>query len=186
MVRRIARMFRFGLFVLLAAASASATNGIRLDTLDVYRGLPANSVRAVLHDHDGFVWIGTQDGLARFDGERMEVWRHRRDDAASLGESHVISLAEDDAGRLFAAHPVAGISVFDPSRRVITHWRADTHGMVSDRVASLRRAGDGKLWVLFQSGEEQWLDLDNARAVSLPAMDPHGRPFARATADSAN
>jgi signal transduction histidine kinase/ligand-binding sensor domain-containing protein len=182
MNRRVARMFRLFLGALLCAAAGwvAATNRIRLDTLDVYRGLPANSVRAVLTDRDGFVWAATQDGLARYDGERIEIWRHRRDQANTLAESHVIGLAEDDRGRLYAAHPLAGISVLDRSRRLVTHWRAERHGLASDRIASLVRAGDGRVWVLYQGGEVQWLDLVGERAVTMPEMDPHDLGSVRA------
>ncbi len=166
-------MIGLGLVALLCAGVAMATNRIRLDTLDVYRGLPANSVRAVLTDREGFLWIGTQDGLARHDGEHIEAWRHRRDDANSLAESNVIGLTEDAEGRIFAAHPVSGISVLDRSRRLVTHWRSSTQGLASDRIASLLRAGNDRIWVLFQSGEVQWLDLATGRASSTPQIDPY-------------
>ncbi len=71
-----ARRIGLGLVAWLCAGAATAalvTNRTRLDTLDVYRGLPANSVRAVYPDRDGFVWVGTQDGLARYDGEHIDV-----------------------------------------------------------------------------------------------------------------
>jgi len=181
MLRTLAMM------LLLACATSVVraeigTNQVRLDTLDVYRGMPANSVRAVLVDQDGFVWVGTQDGLARLDGDHIDIWRHRRDDPDSLGESHVIGLAEDADGNLYAAHPTAGISVLDRSRQLITHWRANTQGLVSDRLAGLVRAGDGRLWAMFQNGEVQLLDLVQQRAVSLPEMDPHDLGAVRAIA----
>ncbi|MBL0029800.1 MAG: PAS domain-containing protein [Rhodanobacteraceae bacterium] len=182
MIRVAARMIRLGLVAWLCAGAAVAmvTNRTRLDTLDVYRGLPANSVRVVLSDHDGFVWVGTQDGLARYDGEHIDLWRHRRNDDTSLAESHVVGLAEGDDGQLYAAHPVAGISVLDRSRRLMSHWRAASHGLASDRIASLQRAGDGRIWVLFQSGEVQWLDRVSQRAVTLPEINAHDLGAVRA------
>ena len=182
MIRVAARMIRLGLVAWLCAGAAAAmvTNRTRLDTLDVYRGLPANSVRVVLSDHDGFVWVGTQDGLARYDGEHIDLWRHRRNDDTSLAESHVVGLAEGDDGQLYAAHPVAGISVLDRSRRLMSHWRAASHGLASDRIASLQRAGDGRIWVLFQSGEVQWLDRVSQRAVTLPEINAHDLGAVRA------
>ncbi|HWT16044.1 MAG TPA: two-component regulator propeller domain-containing protein, partial [Patescibacteria group bacterium] len=162
--------------------AAIVTNRTRLDTLDVYRGLPANSVRAVHADRDGFVWIGTQDGLARYDGEHIDVWRHRRDDPQTLAESHVVSITEDEEGRLYAAHPVSGISVLDRSRRLMTHWRAEGEGLASDRIASLQRTGDGRIWVLFQGGEVQWLDRTAKRAVAVPEISAHDLGAVRALA----
>ncbi|MBK7042746.1 MAG: hypothetical protein IPH50_03020 [Rhodanobacteraceae bacterium] len=173
MIRKRRARNPLGLMACLCAGTATAvvTNRMRLDTLDVYRGLPANSVRAVLSDHDGFIWVGTQDGLARYDGEHVDLWRHRRKDAASLSESSVVALAEDDDGQLYVAHPVAGISVMNRSRSLLSHWRVASHGLASDRITSLRRAGDGRIWVLFQSGEVQWLDRVSQRAVTVPEIN---------------
>jgi signal transduction histidine kinase/ligand-binding sensor domain-containing protein len=182
MIRRILGLAILCVVTLVDARAAIGSNRIRLDTLDVFRGLPANSVRAVLTDHDGFVWVGTQDGLARFDGEQFEIWRHRSDDPRSIAESQIVSIAEDDSGQLFVAHPSAGISVLDRSRHLVSHWRASSHNLVSDRVQSVVRAGDGKLWVLFQNGRVQWLDLARARAVNLAEIDPHDLGAVRALA----
>jgi len=180
-----ARGIGLGLVAWLCAGAATAalvTNRTRLDTLDVYRGLPANSVRAVYPDRDGFVWVGTQDGLARYDGEHIEVWRHRRDDPGTLAENNIVAITEDDQGRLYAAHPVAGISVLDRSRRLMTHWRAADHGLASDRIVNLQRAGDGRIWVLFHTGDVQWLDRERQRAVSVPEINGHDLGAVRAIA----
>jgi ligand-binding sensor domain-containing protein/signal transduction histidine kinase len=180
-----ARRIVLGLVAWLCAGTATAalvTNRTRLDTLDVYRGLPANSVRAVYPDRDGFVWIGTQDGLARYDGEHIDVWRHRRDDPGTLAENSIVAITEDDDGRLYAAHPTAGISVLDRSRRRMTHWRTGDHGLKADRVLTLQRAGDGRIWVLFHTGDVQWLDRAAQRAVSVPEINAHDLGAVRAIA----
>src|SRR5947208_1943206 len=54
-------------------------------------GLPQNAVNAILQSRDGYLWVGTDDGLARFDGERMTQPHH--DDG--LAGVQVRSLAQD-------------------------------------------------------------------------------------------
>lgn len=152
------------------SAANVPTNRMRLDLVDVYRGLPTNSVRAVLPDQEGFVWIGTQDGLARFDGDHLELWRSQRDDTNSLAENAVAALATDDAGRLYVAHPRLGISVLDGSRHRVERWDASRNGLASDRVLKLLTAKDGRVWALFYNGAVQWLDADAKRARSLPSI----------------
>ena len=45
---------------------------------DSDRGLPQNSVTAVVQTADGYIWLGTQEGLVRFDGVRFTVFDRRR------------------------------------------------------------------------------------------------------------
>ncbi len=58
--------------------------------LDERNGLSQSTARALAQDPLGFVWIGTQDGLNRFDGARSEVYR--RDDGSGISDNHILAL----------------------------------------------------------------------------------------------
>jgi diguanylate cyclase (GGDEF)-like protein len=62
-------------------------------------GLPDMAVRTVIQSRDGYLWLGTHAGLARFDGRRFVVFDHA---TSELGHDHVLALAEDDRGRIWA------------------------------------------------------------------------------------
>ena len=73
---RIAVIFAAGLLasLLITPVHAQAYPTQYLPTVwQTEQGLPQNSVTALLQDHDGYLWIGTFGGLARFDGERFRV-----------------------------------------------------------------------------------------------------------------
>ncbi|MCG8463193.1 MAG: hypothetical protein MI919_43485, partial [Holophagales bacterium] len=65
-------------------------------------GLAQGSVFSLLQDRHGFVWIGTQDGLHRYDGHRFEIHKPDPFDPESLSHGMVHSLLEDASGRLWA------------------------------------------------------------------------------------
>jgi signal transduction histidine kinase/ligand-binding sensor domain-containing protein/DNA-binding response OmpR family regulator len=69
--------------------------------LDAEHGLSNNTVRCITKDHNGFMWIGTRDGLDRYDGSNFTVWRHQFSDTNSLICNFVLTLAVDDANRLW-------------------------------------------------------------------------------------
>lgn len=74
----------------------------------VYEGLPHSTVKCILQDSRGYLWIGTADGLARFDGYRFTTY----DTSDGLGHSFINSIAEDHQGRVWIATNGGGVSCF--------------------------------------------------------------------------
>lgn len=74
---------------------------MRFSHLDQRQGLSQNTATAFLKDKEGFVWIGTQDGLNRYDGYTFTVFRRDPKDTNSLCDNYVLSLAEDADGNIW-------------------------------------------------------------------------------------
>lgn len=67
-----------------SGADARVPEVPRLRHIDVAAGLPSSTVNSLKFDPDGYLWLATTDGLARYDGVGMQVWRHDPADPASL------------------------------------------------------------------------------------------------------
>ncbi len=80
----------------------------------VEQGLPHPNVTALLEDQSGFIWIGTQGGLARWDGYRFRVFQFHPDRADSLPDSFIHSLHRDRQGELWVGTGNAGLARYDP------------------------------------------------------------------------
>ena len=91
--------------VLALASTVAQAEVLRRDfyfqTIDTEQGLAQNTVSAFLQDREGFLWIGTDSGLQRYDGYTFTTYAHSSDDAGSLPEGPIASLAEDGDGRLW-------------------------------------------------------------------------------------
>ena len=74
----------------------------------VYEGLPHSTVQCLFQDSRGYLWIGTADGLARFDGYGFT----RYDTGDGLGHSFINAIAEDRKGRVWIATNGGGVSCF--------------------------------------------------------------------------
>ena len=120
-------------------------------------GLQQQTVWALHQDQRGFLWAGTQDGLARYDGASFTTFRPDPNDSTSLGAGHVWAIAETPDGALWAGTDGGGLSRFDPATERFSTVRAartapgdapDTtaRGLCGDAVYSLAAAADG-LWV---------------------------------------
>ena len=104
------------LLLALGAAVAQETPGppeVRFQRLAV--GLPHPEVQALAQDRDGLVWVGTNDGLARYDGLGLVVLRRRSGDPSTLPSSTVQSLLATAEGALYVGTK-SGVARLDPTR----------------------------------------------------------------------
>ncbi len=107
-------------------------------------GLSHPTVGAIVEDADGFVWLGTLDGLNRFDGRRVRVLRHDPRDASSLPESHANPLLLDRSGVLWVG-TYRGLARVDRGTFAATPAFPSVLG--SRPVAGLAEGRDGSLYV---------------------------------------
>src|ERR1700733_14255599 len=70
-----------------------------LDNWQIPQGLPQSSAQAIARTPDGYLWVGTQEGLARFDGVRFTVFDHGNESA--IPDKHISVLYVDTTGRLW-------------------------------------------------------------------------------------
>ena len=171
------------LFSLPPAALAAFTQGgifypgmsLPFQHLTIQDGLSQNDVSAVLQDSQGYIWIGTQDGLNRYDGYTFIHYRHDPHDLNSISYNNISALFEDADGRLWVGTWGGGLNRYDPLTGKFTHFLPNTNNPASpgnSDVTSIAKAGEGRLWVGTLGG----LDL----------LDPTTGSFAHFRSDPAN
>ncbi|MCB9301261.1 MAG: histidine kinase [Lewinellaceae bacterium] len=95
--------------------SLAAQKDFHFENFTTQDGLSHNEVRALLQDSRGFLWVGTANGLNRFDGYDFEVFLPDPNLANSIGGEAIAGLAEGPDGRIWIAHN-RGLDVYDPRR----------------------------------------------------------------------
>ncbi len=123
----------WGLFA--SAVAGDVGPSWRTDTWTSLDGLPQDSITDVLEARDGYLWITTFGGIARFDGQSFETFSPAR--TAGLGHTRFLSLAESADGALWFAAQDGGVyrfdgddmSLVDPDRQVL-HLESDASGRV--------------------------------------------------------
>src|SRR5687768_15082052 len=81
-------------WLLVSSALTVQSQKLRFKQITGEDGLSTNFVRTVMQDDKGFMWFGTQDGLNRYDGYEMKVYRSDPADATSLTSSDIVSLLQ--------------------------------------------------------------------------------------------
>lgn len=121
---------------------------VRFRNFDVESGLSHGRVRAIAQDRSGYVWIGTRDGLNRFDGSRFRIYRHDPEDPHSLPDNVVMALALAEDGTLWIGTASGGLVRYDAERDRFQTFRAGAAtGLAGDYVRTLQAAPGGELWV---------------------------------------
>lgn len=113
---------------------------------EVEDGLSNNTVITALQDRYGFIWLGTSEGLNRFDGNSFKVYRHQARDKHSLKSNSVYCLYEDKKGNLWVGTE-KGIGVYDVRHDQFSHPVAAGSGT----VRSICDDDDGRLWFILKN-----------------------------------
>jgi ligand-binding sensor domain-containing protein/signal transduction histidine kinase/DNA-binding response OmpR family regulator len=109
----------------------------------VQDGLSNNIINCILQDKSGFMWIGTRDGLNRFDGYSFRVFRENPEEPNSVGSSYINSLATDGNDRLWVS-TVVGVYIYNEYEESFD-LVSFSKGM---RTTNLVFDADGDLWML--------------------------------------
>ncbi|MBK8595288.1 MAG: response regulator [Holophagales bacterium] len=113
-----------------------------LDSWESGQGLPQNTVQAIAQTPDGYLWIGTQEGLVRFDGARFTLFDSRT--VADFASDSVLALLADQDGTLWIGTNGGGLLSMKGGRFASLGPR---EGLAGRKVQALARDGRGVLWV---------------------------------------
>ncbi|CAM2065394.1 Response regulator [Sulfidibacter corallicola] len=148
------RPFRLGWVLILALAWTpfgwARQNFLKMERLTIEDGLSQNGGNAIFQDRQGFMWIGTQDGLNRYDGVGFVVYSADSSDPGALSGSNVVALAEDTAQRLWVGTLGGGVSVFTAKRDRFLRFRADPenpHSLSDNLVRAIFCDRFGQIWI---------------------------------------
>ena len=116
----------------------------------ITQGLSNHSVNVIFQDSRGFLWIGTEDGLNRYDGYSFEVFKSGRNENDNIGGSRITAIAEDGEGNIWIGTKSKGISVLHFENGLISHFVNEPGNSVSlpeNSVLGFHLTSSGEMWV---------------------------------------
>lgn len=148
-------------------------------------GLPRSGVNAIVQTRDGYLWVATFDGLARFDGTKFTVFRRHPEangGSSAPASDRIVSLFEDNGGRLWIGTENAGLSVhgrFGFRHLAVCAGNCQVNAIVQgvDRAIWVASSA-GLLKIDPSTGEETWSDHGSPSGYALLAVDGRGTLFA--------
>jgi len=142
----------------------------------VFDGLPSNTVNRMAEDRYGYLWIATNDGLARYDGRNYRIWRSED----GLRDNRIWSVLVDARNELWIGTENAGLVRMSADRRQLRFYdRSSQPLMGSNTVWSLAATPDGAIWFGTHEGGLYRLDSNDRLQRFLPeANNPRSLPAA--------
>ncbi|MDP1675293.1 MAG: two-component regulator propeller domain-containing protein [Bacteroidota bacterium] len=121
---------------------------LQFEHISIESGLSQSSARCLLQDRYGFLWIGSQDGLNRYDGYEFKVYKYDALDSNSLTGNFISCLLEDREGLLWIG-TIGGLTRFDPVNNTFTRYFPDkknNSALQGESVLALCEDNDGNIW----------------------------------------
>ncbi|HEX3384975.1 MAG TPA: two-component regulator propeller domain-containing protein [Mucilaginibacter sp.] len=113
-------------------------------------GLSNLNVNALLQDKRGFIWVGTADGLDRYDGYKFRVYRNDPKDSTTIGGSYIQDLAEDRQGNIWITTVGGGVNKFNRTTNRFQRFRHDdknVNSIASDLATKIVVDDYGIVWI---------------------------------------
>lgn len=127
------------LFTFILSSMPVLASSFSFMHLDTSNGLPNLQVEAIAQDRDGYIWIGTRNGLAKYDGYNVQVYNHTKGQQHSLVHNFVHGLFVDSQGRLWIGTE-NGVSRYRPETDDFACYRN-----ISGYCTSFAECRDGRI-----------------------------------------
>jgi two-component system sensor histidine kinase ChiS len=152
----------------------------KIEHLSIEQGLSQNTVRSILQDSKGFIWFATEDGLNRYDGYKLKVYRHNELDSNSISDNFIWTLFEDKTGEIWIGTNSGGLNKLDRENERFIQYQYDPnnpHSISNNNIRTIFEDNDGLLWVGTEGGGLNIFDRENNSFIRINNSPPFGGPI---------
>ncbi|MFZ0456512.1 MAG: two-component regulator propeller domain-containing protein [Ignavibacteriaceae bacterium] len=140
------------------------SNNLKFVKYSTAMGLSSNTQRCIVQDKEGFMWIGTGEGLNRFDGRSFRIYRSSPKSSTSLKSNIITCLSCDSNGQLWVGTYGGGISRYNKDKdnfSTYTSHQGKPDAILSDEINAIAEDKYQKLWIGTNSGLYQYDKKNN-------------------------
>lgn len=140
----------------------------RFEEISINEGLSQNTVRDILQDKKGFIWIATEDGLNKYEGYKFTIYRHDELDTNSISDNFIWSLCEDSEGYIWIGTNTGGLNRFNPVNETFknyTHDPLNSYSISNNNARILFIDNEELIWIGTQGGGLNKFDKESGRFV---------------------
>ena len=140
------------LLSLLLPVLLNAQQNLRFEYIGMEDGLSNENVLGIFQDSKGYIWIGTMDGLNKYDGYTFTKYRFDPTDSNSLSQNLIYTIWEDKQGFIWVG-TFEGLCKFDRYTEKFTRYKPDPKAPFNDpNICAISEDKTGMMWVGSASG----------------------------------
>lgn len=164
------------LFMFAALTAHGADLGPVFQTLSVVDGLPDSNVEAIVQDRQGYIWIGTRNGLVRHAGHQLTRLSHDPSEPNALPGVNIMSLLAASDGTVWAGISGQGVVQIGPDLRLLQHLAPASLGGVlpHENIWTMAEDCDGGIWMGLMRGGVVRLDVDTGEIRHFDQRPEYG------------
>jgi ligand-binding sensor domain-containing protein len=139
----------FVIAIFLSIVVRAQNNQPQYEHINVENGLPSARVTKCLQDKLGYIWIGTENGLVRYDGYVKKVYKLETGKPQNLTSLNIQELFEDSKGNIWVGTFYDGVFRYNRDTDLFTQYKAEKgqkNGLATNDVHSIREDGAGNLY----------------------------------------
>ena len=129
-------------------------NAVNFQSLTVKDGISNNYITKILQDSRGYIWIGTADGLNRYDGSGVRTYNYSYENEKSLNSTYITALAEDSNGNMWVGTG-GGLSIINMKTNEVTrienNYNSD-YSISTYHVTAIFKDNNDTMWVGTSNG----------------------------------
>ena len=116
----------------ISTSYASMVENYNFKNITIEDGLSQSTVETIYQDSKGYIWMGTNDGLDRYNGYEFKYYKHDKDDKNSIPNNYIVDIIEDKKGYIWVS-TINGLSRIDSDTDEIKNYCSDkNNGNLSD------------------------------------------------------
>ncbi|GAB2812100.1 sensor histidine kinase [Ferruginibacter profundus] len=142
---------------------SAQSNRIPFEHIGIAEGLSESNILSIVQDNRGFMWFGSWDGLNKYDGYKITVYKNKPGDSSSISNNYVNEISEDKNGNLWVATN-EGLNYFDRYKEVFRRFRHADNNVNSIRhniINSVLADRQGKVWIGTMDGLDRYDPVKN-------------------------
>ncbi|GLX80042.1 hypothetical protein tinsulaeT_33820 [Thalassotalea insulae] len=123
------------------------------------QGLSQGSTQALLYDNQGYLWIGTADGLNRYDGYQFTIYKNVPDNKRALSSNNILALFEDQNNQLWIGTDGGGLNRFNKQTNTFKHYLNDpsnSNSLISNSINDIIQDSNGNYWIATSKGLDKF------------------------------
>jgi ligand-binding sensor domain-containing protein/signal transduction histidine kinase/DNA-binding response OmpR family regulator len=145
----------FFLVIFFSIESLSQSTRYSLKNITTVNGLSQSSVIAIHQDLNGQMWFGTRDGLNRYDGSGITVFRNNPKDTLSICNNDILSIEGDKTGNIWIG-TYNGLNCYNPVTNIFKHY---LHGKTTNTLSN------NTIWKIKEIKNEIWIATSGGLSI---------------------